>query len=171
MIKKIVILNLIMIFFISCEKQKCDVLCGVWNKGKLTDEKNAYTIPDYKKNYKVQSGFIVIEKDEKYLGIIYDLSENLYITEIEDKYPEYKLKVKLVDFGLENNKKIEIYYTGIVIVHFIDKNTIWFENQLGEELDNILKLRHFRLKFGPDKIFYRAEQVEKAIPKNKGELE
>ncbi len=168
--KKLILILLITI--IGCENLKeQDALCGIWNQGKITSDKFAYTIPDYDKNYKVRDGYIVIEKSQKHKGIIYDLSENLFITDVNGKFPKLYLNVKASYMGFENNAQVEKWRYGKIIVHFIDNNTIWFENALSEELNHLLKVRHFSLDFGSDKIFYRAEQVEKSIPKNKGELE
>jgi uncharacterized lipoprotein NlpE involved in copper resistance len=170
--KKIIILSLLFLVLLGCENSKeQEVLCGIWNQGKITNDKFAYTIPDYEKHYKVNDGYIVIERSQKYKGVIYDLSENLFITEINGKYPTLSLSVKASYMGFENNVQVEKWRYGKIVVHFKDNNTIWFENELSEELNHLLKIRHFSLKFGPEKIFYKAEQVEKPIPKNKGELE
>ena len=163
-IKRIYIIILCSILFLGCEKQKSvNILLGIWNFGKITDKHHPYTLLFNEKLYITKDGYLVFNKDTEYQGVIYDISENIYITEITGEYPTYKLIIKLIDLYYKNNKKIEKTYSGAVIVHFIDKNTIWFENLLSAELTNLLKIRYFSMEFGPDKLFYRAEQTDKPI--------
>lgn len=162
---------IMLVLLLSCEKSDSgEALLGIWNNGKITNDKY-YTIPDYEKHYKVIDGYIVIEKDKKYKGVIYDLSETLYITSIGGKYPIYNLSVMASYMGLENGIQIEKWRYGTIIVHFIDKNTIWFENNLSQELNYLLEIRHFSLNFGIQKLFYRAEQVDKPIHRDPSELQ
>ncbi len=164
MVKRIVWFFIISIACISCDSpQKMNYYLGVWNLGKIVNEKYASTLTLNGKHYKVSDGYIVITTGKKYMGAIYDISENLRITEISGKYPIFNLKVVLIDVEIENNNEVEKKYFGIIKVHFVNQNKIWFENALSKELDNLLKAQHFNIRFGPDKIYYRAEQISKTL--------
>ncbi len=163
--KRILTIIICSIFLLSCEKENnIDMLLGIWNFGKIKKTDHPYTLKFNNKLYITVDGYLVFKKDKEYKGVIFDTVDNVYITQITGIYPVLVLNVQASYSDLIEGNRIKKWHTGSIKIHFIDKNTIWFENLLSAELTSLLKNRYFSIEFGPDKLFYRAEQSDKPLP-------
>ncbi|MBN1500135.1 MAG: hypothetical protein JW982_08270, partial [Spirochaetes bacterium] len=81
---------------------------------------------------------------------------------ISGKYPDIVFQIN--GFNVTDVAPLiyEENYDSKVIMHFIDKNSIWFENDMGPYLthyiENSADIRIF--KFGKENIYVRAETLK-----------
>ena len=167
--QKVLSLCFVVGFVSSCYASTKDhFLWGVWipvKKETTFQYMNANTsIGLFKGTY--NSIYILPDKiDNEGYGIIHDLGNDLRITYLDEKYPIWILKVKhSIRVGTDKRgNEIRKWITGEIIVHFVNENEIWFENNLSPELSNIIKKRANWILFGQENTYWRAERLTKPI--------
>lgn len=155
------------------DKEENAELLDFWNFGKVSkSSKDAFTVTGGTKKYRLVDTRTMLIK--KYLNNQYMISNRtsiIIITKVIGSYPEYSLDVKLKFTDYINGNYVTEWPDSKIIVHFIDKNSIWFENKMSRKLIYSLDRIQFGLEFGSDKIYYRAEEVDERIKPDMSDYE
>ena len=182
MLQRVIVMGVLLTIVLGCNQIKDNTemfyeakhgveLFGYWNIRKVTKEnKYAHTVRGYDyikqtagNHYLVESGWIQIDKGSTYKRFA-NKTDSLMIMHIAGKYPIYFLDVKANYEDYINDEYVTMWHYGTILVHFIDENSFWLENRMTKELAQV---NSCGLRFGSDKIYYRAEQVDEMV---KGDL-
>lgn len=135
-----------------------NMLWGVWHRNGTEKEE----IPTSFGVFEARGSWLVIHPERE----INDLGYHVSITEIKGDYPLYELHVECglkTESGyndLNENEKPE-WHSGIIGIHFLNENQIWFENKLGDEFTKRIKGMRFSMRFGKENVYYRSERIDK----------
>ena len=154
--KKQVIMCLFSVFIlnnnISYPQDKAELIKGVWNSAKLEKPDKIYF---GNKEYWASVGSVYIFSDKGDALILQPPGRSFIVAKIDDNYPDVSLIIAL---GQYTNYQIS-GEDGRFVIHFIDKDHIWFEEMFPDKVFKGYISGAF-LAYGKDQVYKRAGEVK-----------